>query len=127
MARPFSAALFLAAFRSNFYAEFWDCALPAFAIQPHSPDRSGFCCLLMLLILPQGNSIIANTVHARPSRTGSPNGACVACPMQADYTHGCLRDNARIPPVGESALCVSHTGGCTPNVSLDVNFIKRAW
>lgn len=42
--RPFSAALFLAAFRSRFYAEFWT-APPRFRHPPsRAPDRGGFSC-----------------------------------------------------------------------------------
>lgn len=72
--------------------------LPAFAIPPPIPGQKRLLLLLllMLLLLSYGTLIIANTVHARPSRTGSP--ARVACPMQAEHTHGCLRDNARSSP-----------------------------
>lgn len=46
MARPLSAALFLAAFRSNFYyAEFWDGASPLSRSCPPPNPRTecGFC------------------------------------------------------------------------------------
>lgn len=47
MARPFSAALFLAAFRSNFYAEFWDGASPL-SPSPPVPGQSAAFAVSML-------------------------------------------------------------------------------
>lgn len=73
MARPFSAALFLAAFRSNFYAEFWDGASPLSPSPPHPRTECGFCLSMLLLdIIITGtlDLLLIGTVHARPSRTG---------------------------------------------------------
>lgn len=124
MARTFSAALFLAAFRSNLYAaEFWDGASPLSPSLPPIPGQKRLLLLLMLLLLSYGTLIIANTVHARPSRTGSP--ARVACPMQAEHTHGCVRDNARSSPRANQPHAIPHTGGCTRNVSLQLNLTKE--
>lgn len=95
MARPFSAALFLAAFRSNFYAEFWDGASPLSPSCPpprQIPGQSAAFVLSMLLwdiiIITRHTRIIANRhcacahVKNRQVRT-----ARVACPMQAEHTH----------------------------------------
>lgn len=133
MARPFSAALFLAAFRSEFYAEFWDGASPLSPSPPPNPrTECGFCSVDVAVrcYYHRHTRLIANRYCAcAPVKNRQVRTARVACPMQAEHTHGCLRDNARSTPFGRISLVLfSLTGSCTPNVvSLDLTSIKGSW
>lgn len=58
----------------------------------------------------------------------SPDGACGLPDAGRTHTHGSLRDNARSDPLGRISLVLfSHTNGCTPNVSLDLDSIEGTW
>lgn len=79
MARPFSAALFLAAFRSNFYAEFWDGASPLSPFPPIPGQRPLLVLSMLLLgiIYHWHTQLIANRYRAcAPVEMGSRTARC---------------------------------------------------
>lgn len=76
MARTFSAALFLAAFRSNFYAaEFWDGVSPLSPSTP-SPRTEAAFAVEAVYYYHKGTQVIANTVCACAAVENRQSGAC---------------------------------------------------
>lgn len=79
----------------------------------------------------------ASTVHARPSRTGRPDGAlCPArCRPNTPTDVSAITPAATPPPGANQPLAVfyfifvlsSNASSCTPNLSFGLDFIKGAW
>lgn len=76
---------------------------PRFRHPPNPRTEAALAVVVDVVIIITGSQLIANTVcigarlkNWQPGR----GGACVARPMQAEYTHGCLREITLASPLG---------------------------